>query len=92
LRLAKVEEAVAGLRHSQNLGMTALGIGLAAFLGVVVYLLTDMSGQLRDVNARIDRVLEAQSVRAQAADARLDRLLETLAAEARRTPAPLSGN
>jgi hypothetical protein len=81
LRVGRVETAVDGLRHAQNLGFAAVVGAVGLLTAVVLFLLQNMSGQLRDMNSRFDRFLERQADTAAAANARFDRLLEQRATQ-----------
>jgi hypothetical protein len=60
-QMGRVETAVEGLRGAQSLGfgavLAALGLLAALMLGLMVYFGQDVGGQLRDMNARFDRLL-----------------------------------
>jgi hypothetical protein len=61
-----LEEAINGLRHSQNILVAALGIVAALFLGALVWLASDIGGlrqQVTGIETRMETGLDAVDAR-----------------------------
>jgi hypothetical protein len=61
-----LEEAVNGLRHSQNILVAAMGIVAALFLGALVWLASDIGGlrqQVTGIETRMETGLDAVDAR-----------------------------
>ena len=76
-----LEEAINGLRHSQNILVAAMGIVAALFLGALVWLASDISGLREQVTSDISSLrqqIAAVETRMETSTAAINARIDTL--------------